>query len=258
VAQQALTSAKSGNEAVQNSIQGMNRIRDQVQETAKRIKRLGESSQEIGQVVQLIDDIADRTSILALNASIQAAAAGEAGRGFAVVAEEVERLAVRSTEATKKIAGLIKTIQGETNEAVAAMEKGIQEVVEGSKLANQAGQALVEIETVSRRLAELIQSISESADQQARGSDALAKSMGEISAITKQTADGTRLTAVSVNALAGLADELRESVSAFHLPGRDPLSDGAALLEPRRTAANGNGNAKTKNGARSRSTIRLR
>ena len=218
VAQQALANAKQGNVAVKGTIEGMNRIREQAQETSKRIKRLGETSQEIGQIVQLIDDIADRTSILALNASIQAAAAGDAGRGFAVVAEEVERLAVRSTEATKKIAALVKAIQGETNEAVAAMEKSISEVVSGSKVANQAGQSLQEIEGVSVKLAELIQSISLASKHQARGSEALSKSMGDISQITRQTAAGTKQTADSVNSLAKLADGLRESVSTFRLP----------------------------------------
>lgn len=226
VATQALSNARQGNEAVQNTIQGMSRIREQVQETAKRIKRLGESSQEIGQIIQLIDDIADRTSILALNASIQAAAAGEAGRGFAVVAAEVERLAERSTDATKKIGTLVKTIQGETNEAVAAMEKGINEVVEGSKLANQAGKSLHEIEGVSQRLAELIQSISLAASQQARGSEALSKSMAGISQITQQTAAGTKQAAESVGRLASLADELRGSVSAFRLPGQNGQANG--------------------------------
>ena len=218
VAQQALTSAKQGNQAVRNTIEGMNKIREQAQETAKRIKRLGETSQEIGQIVQLIDDIADRTSILALNASIQAAAAGDAGRGFAVVAEEVERLAVRSTEATKKIAALVKAIQGETNEAVGAMEKNIQEVVSGSKIANQAGQSLNEIEGVSLKLAEIILSISQASKQQARSSEALARSMGSISQITKRTASGTKQTAAGVNTLAKLAEDLRGSVSAFKLP----------------------------------------
>ncbi len=218
VAQQALTTAKQGNTAVRNTIDGMGRIREQAQETAKRIKRLGETSQEIGQIVQLIDDIADRTSILALNASIQAAAAGEAGRGFAVVAEEVERLAIRSTDATKKIAALVKAIQGETNEAVNAMEKSIQEVVGGSKVAQDAGRSLEEIETVSAKLADLIQQITLASKQQARGSEALAKNMGDISQITQQTASGTKQTAESVNSLARLADELRNSVSAFKLP----------------------------------------
>jgi twitching motility protein PilJ len=225
VAQQAMASARQGNEAVQNTIDGMNRIRDQVQETAKRIKRLGESTQEIGQIIQLIDDIADRTSILALNASIQASMAGEAGRGFAVVAGEVERLAERSTDATKKIATLVKTIQSETGEAVTAMEKGIQEVVEGSQLANQAGQALVEIEAVSRKLAELIHSISAASKQQAKGSEALAKSMVEISQITQHTAAGTRHAAGSVSQLADLADALRASVSTFRLPPSPRTSD---------------------------------
>lgn len=218
VAQQALSTAKQGNQAVRNTIEGMNKIREQAQETAKRIKRLGETSQEIGQIVQLIDDIADRTSILALNASIQAAAAGDAGRGFAVVAEEVERLAVRSTEATKKIAALVKAIQGETNEAVGAMEKNIQEVVSGSKIANQAGQSLNEIEGVSLKLAEIIQSISQASKQQARSSEALARSMGSISQITKRTASGTKQTAEGVSSLAKLAEDLRGSVSAFKLP----------------------------------------
>jgi twitching motility protein PilJ len=218
VAQKALTTAKQGNEAVKSTIDGMHRIREQAQETAKRIKRLGETTQEIGQIVQLIDDIADRTSILALNASIQAAAAGDAGRGFAVVAEEVERLAVRSTEATKKIAALVQAVQGETTEAVTAMEKNIQEVVSGSKVAASAGQSLNEIELVSVRLAELIDSISLSARQQARGSEALSRSMGDINSITQQTAAGTKQTAESVDSLARLADELRESVARFRLP----------------------------------------
>lgn len=218
VAQQALQNAKQGNAAVHDTIDGMSRIREQAQETAKRIKRLGETSQEIGQIVQLIDDIADRTSILALNASIQAAAAGDAGRGFAVVAEEVERLAVRSTEATKKIAALVKAIQTEAGEAVGAMERNIQEVVGGSKVANQAGQSLQEIEGVSVKLADLIQSIALASKQQARGSDALAKSMGDINQITQQTAAGSKQTAESVTDLARLADDLRGSVSTFRLP----------------------------------------
>jgi len=221
VGEQALANAQQGTQAVQDTVEGMNRIRDQVQETAKRIKRLGESSQEIGEIVQLIGDIADRTSILALNASIQAAMAGEAGRGFAVVAEEVERLAERSTEATKQITTLIRTIQNETNEAVAAMEATTQEVVAGSQLADQAGQALSEIEGVSNRLAELIQSISLASKQQARGSETLAMSMDEISEVTQQTAAGTKQAAVAINSLAFLADELRASVSAFKVPGGD-------------------------------------
>jgi methyl-accepting chemotaxis protein len=218
VAEQALANAKQGTTAVQNTIHGMQRIRSQVQETAKRIKRLGERSQEIGEIVQLIGDIADRTSILALNASIQAARAGEAGRAFVVVAEEVERLSERASNATKQIAGLVNTIQSETNEAVTAMEESTREVVQGSRLADQAGQALGEIESVSARLAELIQSISLAAKQQARGSESLSQAMSEISEVTQQTATGTKQAAVSINNLATLADTLRQSVSTFKLP----------------------------------------
>ncbi|MEM7585117.1 MAG: methyl-accepting chemotaxis protein [Acidobacteriota bacterium] len=220
VAGQALDTAQQGNHAVRRTIEGMGGIRQQVQETAKRIKRLGESSQEIGEIVQLIGDIADRTSILALNASIQAAMAGEAGRGFAVVAEEVERLAERSADATKQIEGLIKSIQSETTEAVTAMEETTREVVSGSSVANEAGTSLEQIQDVSNRLAELIGSISMAARQQARGSESVAQAMGEISEVTQQTASGTKQAAVSIRNLVDLADNLRDSVRTFRLPQR--------------------------------------
>ncbi len=220
VAEDALKNAQRGNDAVTKTVEGMGAIRQQVQETAKRIKRLGESSQEVGEIVQLIGDIADRTSILALNASIQAAMAGEAGRGFAVVAEEVERLAERSAQAAARIEGLIKTIQSETNEAVAAMEDTTREVVSGSGLAHEAGRSLDEIQQVSSQLAELIGSISTSSSQQAQGSENVARSMGTISQITQQTADGTKETAASIRDLAALADRLRQGVSTFKLPGK--------------------------------------
>ena len=218
VAGNALANARQGTESVHKTINGMNGIRQQVQQTSKRIKRLGESSQEIGEIVQLIGDIADRTSILALNASIQAAMAGEAGKGFAVVAEEVERLAERSTEATKRIAGLIKSIQSDTNETIAAMEETTREVVSGSDLANEAGHKLEEIESVSKQLADLIQSISLASKQQTRGSDSVARAMGEISDVTQQTAAGAKQAAVSIRRLAELADDLRGSLGRFKLP----------------------------------------
>ena len=168
--------------------------------------------------MQLIGDVADRTSILALNASIQAAMAGDAGRGFAVVAEEVERLAERATESTKRISTLIKSIQSDTNEAVAAMEETTREVVGGSNLANQAGQTLDQIHSVSNQLADLIQSISIASKQQAAGSDSVARSMTEISEVTQQTAAGTKEAAVSIRGLAEIADSLRESVARFRVP----------------------------------------
>ena len=218
VAGNALANARQGTESVHKTINGMNGIRQQVQQTSKRIKRLGESSQEIGEIVQLIGDIADRTSILALNASIQAAMAGESGKGFAVVAEEVERLAERSTEATKRIAGLIKSIQSDTNETMAAMEETTREVVSGSDLANEAGRKLEEIESVSKQLADLIQSISLASRQQSRGSESVARAMGEISGVTQQTAAGAKQAAVSIRHLAELADGLRGSLGRFKLP----------------------------------------
>ncbi len=219
VAGKAREVASQGSKSVQNTIEGMERIRDQVQDTAKRIKRLGESSQQVGEIVQLISDISDRTSILALNASIQAAMAGEAGQGFAVVAEEVERLAERSNNATKQIATLIKAIQRDTSEAIAAMEENTREVVSGSNLAIQAGDSLAEIDSVANLLDELITNISQSTEQQARGADALSRSMSEICDVTQQTAGGTREAAVSVSNLAMLADRLRASVCTFTLPG---------------------------------------
>ena len=218
VANKALQSAQGGGVTVRRTIDGMNAIRTQVQETAKRIKRLGESSQEIGEIVQLIGDIADRTSILALNASIQAAMAGDAGKGFGVVAEEVERLAERATEATKKISSLIKSVQGDTNEAIAAMEETTREVVGGSQLANEAGKRLDEIEAVSRQITVLVQSISELSRTQAQSSEAVSKNVAGISTYTQQTAAGAHQAEESIRRLADLAGELNSSLKRFKLP----------------------------------------
>ncbi len=218
VADRSLVSARQGAEAVQNNINAMQRIREQVQETAERVRRLGERTQEIGRSVKQIKDIAKRTSVLALNASIQASAAGESGRGFAVVAEEVERLADRAANATKQITTLTQSIQSETFEVVAAMEETTREVAEGSHLANEAGQALEEIQTVSKQLSDLIQSISQSSQQQARGSEAIANAMIGISEITEQMAKGSQKAAMSVHDLVSLADTLRGSVVTFKLP----------------------------------------
>ncbi|MGI8638529.1 MAG: methyl-accepting chemotaxis protein [Pyrinomonadaceae bacterium] len=218
VADDSLSNARYGSQAVQDNINAMNSIRKQVQETAKRIKKLGERSQEISQIVRLIDDLSDRTSLLALNASLQASAAGEAGIGFAVVAEEVERLAERSNRLTQQIAALTQTIQTETKDVVASMEETIHEVVVGSTLADKAGQALVEIEQVSTRLAELLQSISESAKQQANSSEDISNAMTNISKVTELVQTGAKRAADSVKMLVELSDELRGSVAPFKLP----------------------------------------
>ena len=217
VAQRSLAAADKGRLAVENSISGMNDIREQIQETSKRIKRLGESSQEIGEIVELISDITEQTNVLALNAAIQAASAGEAGRGFSVVAEEVQRLAERSGEATKQIGAIVKTIQADTQDAVAAMEKSTQGVVEGAKLSDAAGQALSEIDSVTKNLARLIQQISEATHIQANATNKVAQNMQDILEITRQTTRGTQQTAGSIRDLAAVAQELKSSVAGFKL-----------------------------------------
>ncbi len=219
VAQRSVQIAAKGAEVVRQTIQGMDSIRDQIQETSKRIKRLGESSQEIGSIVELINDIAEQTNILALNAAIQAASAGEAGRGFAVVADEVQRLAERSANATKRIETLVQTIQADTNEAVSSMEQTTAEVVAGARLAEDAGLALGEIEKVSNDLADLIQNISEAARQQSAAATNISATMNVIQEITTQTSVGASQTAESIGNLAQLAADLRRSVADFKLPG---------------------------------------
>jgi twitching motility protein PilJ len=217
VAQRSLAAADKGRAAVQNSISGMNDIREQIQETSKRIKRLGESSQEIGEIVELISDITEQTNVLALNAAIQAASAGEAGRGFSVVAEEVQRLAERSGEATKQIGAIVKTIQADTQDAVAAMEKSTTGVVEGAKLSDAAGQALSEIDFVTKNLAQLIEQISKATQTQANATNKVAQNMQDILEITRQTTRGTQQAAGSIRDLAAVAQELKSSVSGFKL-----------------------------------------
>ena len=217
VARASLDAAERGQRAVFNQIAGMNEIREQIQETAKRIKRLGESSQEIGEIVELITDITEQTNVLALNAAIQAASAGDAGRGFSVVAEEVQRLADRSAEAAKQIGALVRTIQTDTQDAVAAMEKSTQGVVEGTKLSDAAGNALGDIGRVSRQLAELIERIASTTNDQASSAGGVAQSIERILAVTEQTSHGTRQAAQSIGQLATLARELKASVARFRV-----------------------------------------
>jgi twitching motility protein PilJ len=219
VAQKSVEFANKGGKAVRRTIEGMDSIREQIQETSKRIKRLGESSQEIGDIVELINDIAEQTNILALNAAIQAAMAGEAGRGFAVVADEVQRLAERSSNATKQIEALVKTIQTDTNEAVISMESSTAGVVNGARLAEDAGDSLEEIVKVSAYLAELIENISSSASQQSKAAGEISNTMNVIQEITTQSNAGTNETAASIGNLTELANDLRRSVAGFKLPG---------------------------------------
>ncbi len=217
-AQRSVTIANKGADVVRRTITGMDSIRDHIQETSKRIKRLGESSQEIGDIVELINDIAEQTNILALNAAIQAAMAGEAGRGFAVVADEVQRLAERSAGATKQIEALVKTIQTDTNEAVISMEESTAGVVAGAALAEDAGHALEEIESVANQLSDLVQNISSATRQQASAASNISDTMNVIQEITTQTSAGTNETATAIANLAQLANDMKKSVAGFKLP----------------------------------------
>jgi len=223
-AERSVAIAKKGTD-VENTVRGMDNIRKQIQETSKRIKRLGESSQEIGDIVSLINDIADQTNILSLNAAIQASMAGDAGRGFAVVADEVQRLAERSSAATKQIEALVKTIQSDTNKAVISMEHTTAEVVRGARLAQDSGVALEEVENVSTNLAELIQNISNAARRQSSSAAHISNTMNVIQEITSQTSPGTNATAYSIGNLADMAFELRSSVAGFKLPEEDEVAD---------------------------------
>lgn len=226
VARESLDIAHEGGETVRATIEGMDNIREQIQETSKRIKRLGESSQEIGNIVELIEDIADQTNILALNAAMQAAMAGEAGRGFAVVADEVQRLAERSTNATKQIESLVKTIQADTNEAVISMEASTSEVVAGAERAEAAGEALKKIEGVSRQIADEIEKIAGDASRQSDEAKSINDTMSVIQEITNQTTEGTGQASQSISQLAEMSDELRSTVERFKLPEEDmPVSE---------------------------------
>jgi twitching motility protein PilJ len=248
VARHSVDIAHKGGDAVRRTIDGMNTIRETIQETSKRIKRLGESSQEIGNTVELINDIAEQTNILALNASIQASMAGEAGRGFAVVADEVQRLAERAANATKQIEVLVRTIQTDTNEAVVSMERSTTDVVGGALLAENAGAALEEIEQVSNQIASLVQNISASARQQAVASGNISKNMQVVREISTQTAEGSTATSTSIAKLAALSAQLRKSVAGFRLPdyaggtttvGASTSTRLPALKEPASTGGTG-------------------
>jgi twitching motility protein PilJ len=227
VARHAVEVAHKGGEAVRRTIEGMNAIRETIQDTSKRIKRLGESSQEIGNIVELIEEIAEQTNILALNASIEASRAGEASRGFAVVADEVQKLAERSTTATRKIEVLVSTIQSDTNEAIVSMERSTTDVVGGALLAENAGAALVEIEQVSHQIASLVQNILGSAREQTRAASDISRNINVLSEVSSKAKQLTTATSSSISKLSELASQLRQSVSGFVLPAHE---DGTQIL----------------------------
>ncbi|MEY4760363.1 MAG: hypothetical protein RLZZ200_219 [Pseudomonadota bacterium] len=232
VARHSVDIAHKGGVAVRRTIDGMNTIRETIQETSKRIKRLGESSQEIGNIVELINDIAEQTNILALNASIQSSMAGEAGRGFAIVADEVQRLAERAANATRQIEALVRTIQADTNDAVASMERSTTDVVGGAQLAENAGAALTEIEQVSQQIASLVNGISANARDQAQSGQNVARNMQVLREISAQTADSTTSTSQAIAKLADLSTGLRTSVSGFRLPESAASSSAQGAAKP--------------------------
>ncbi|MGQ0529598.1 MAG: methyl-accepting chemotaxis protein [Panacagrimonas sp.] len=213
--------AHNGASTVGRTIQGMSALREQIQDTAKRIKRLGESSQEIGNIIEFINDIAEQTNTLALNASIQAAMAGESGRGFAVVADEVQRLAERAAAATRQIETLVKTIQADTNEAIVSMERSTTNVISGARSAEEAGQALTRIEATSTDLARLIQDISGEARSEAAQATRIASQVQAVRESALQNAESAQMTASAVEELNALSSKLRESVAGFKLPAED-------------------------------------
>jgi twitching motility protein PilJ len=237
-ARRALDAAEQGNRAVRDTLEGMQRIRASVQATAKKIKSLGDRSLEISEIINVINDITEQTNLLALNAAIEAARAGEAGRGFAVVADEVRKLAEHSRTATKDIAALIKAIQAETNEAVVVMEEGTKEVEIGARLADQAGKALDAISSVVRQSAELVQEISLASKQQVRGTEGVANAMQIISNITRQTSQGARQTARTVEQMVKLSEQLNEALSQFRISGTAPAHTAAAAKVQVMAAAN--------------------
>jgi twitching motility protein PilJ len=236
-ARRALDAAEQGNRAVRDTLEGMQRIRSSVQATAKKIKSLGDRSLEISEIVNVINDITEQTNLLALNAAIEAARAGEAGRGFAVVADEVRKLAEHSRNATKDIAALIKAIQAETNEAVVVMEEGTKEVEVGARLADQAGKALEAISSVVRQSAELVQEISLASKQQVRGTEGVANAMQIISGITRQTSQGARQTARTVEQMVKLSEQLNEALSQFRISAAGPAPVLSAQAERSQFAA---------------------
>jgi twitching motility protein PilJ len=248
VARHSVDIAHKGGDAVRRTIEGMNTIRETIQDTSKRIKRLGESTQEIGDIVELINDIADQTNILALNASIQASMAGEAGRGFAVVADEVQRLAERSTSATKQIEVLVSTIQSDTNEAVVSMERSTTDVVGGALLAENAGAALEEIEQVSNQIAMLVQNISGSAKDQANAAKMVLQNVEHLAEISSKTDASAATTAKYISKLSALASQLRESASGFTLPNDQPSGTADEVAE---TQVSGGADTEAEAGAES-------
>lgn len=217
VARQQQEATQQGRDAVIAVISSMDSIREQIQDTSKRIKRLGESAQEIDEIIELISDTTEQTNVLAMNASIQAAAAGEAGRGFRAVATEVQRLAERSDQSLKRIVALIRSMQADTQNAVSAMERSTQEVVAGAQTTSKAGEALNRIEEVSSELNNLISAITEATQQQTEEAKNITDRMSEILQISTNTARGVEQTTSGMKTISTLAEQLDDAMGQFKL-----------------------------------------
>lgn len=215
VAKTASTTAEMGGADMEQTVSNIFQLRETVAETTKKVKRLGESSQQISKAVSLINQIALQTNLLAINASIEAARAGEEGRGFAVVAEEVGQLAAQSASATKEIEKIVETIQQETSAVVEAMELGTTQVVEGTRLAQKTKASLGQIVDVSRQIDELLQSISQATVSQAHTSESVTQLMEEVAKMSQQTSDSSRQVSSSLQETVTIAQQLQESVGTF-------------------------------------------
>ncbi len=226
-AKKAKDAAEQGGAIVYEAVKGMRRIAEVVHQSANTVQTLGNSSEHIGEIISVIDEIADQTNLLALNAAIEAARAGEQGRGFAVVADEVRKLAERTSKATKEIAQMIKEIQTNTKEAVESMAKGTKEVEEGIRLADKAGDSLKDIVTISQKVTEMVAHISTASNEQTKTSESISRNVEGISAVTQETATGISQVARASEDLSNLTDNLLKLVSRFK------LDDGGRRTETR-------------------------
>jgi methyl-accepting chemotaxis protein len=216
-AKEAKIAAEQGGNVVNETVGGMKRIAHVVKQSAGTVQELGRSSDQIGEIIGVIDDIAAQTNLLALNAAIEAARAGEQGRGFAVVADEVRKLAERTTKATKEIAGMIKKIQADTKGAVVSMEEGTREVDDGITLADKAGASLLEIVGISQKVTDMVAQIAAASEEQSSASEQISKNVEAISAVTGETAQGVQQIARASEDLNRLTENLQQILSKFSL-----------------------------------------
>jgi methyl-accepting chemotaxis protein len=221
--QQASNTAEEGSTVVEGTLSMMNRIAEQVRHSAQKVETLGNRSEQIGTIINTIEDIADQTNLLALNAAIEAARAGEQGRGFAVVADEVRALAERTGRATKEIGAMIKEIQKETREVVGFMEEGVKDVTQGTVEAAKSGAALQEILNQINAVSQQVYQIASAAEEQNATTDEISLNIQQISATIQSSSESAQESASAASSLSRLAEELQEDVRKFRTVGADLL-----------------------------------